>query len=46
VAVFLAKLAEWRSEPPVYYVSSSVTKAGRSEVLKHVEQVLTMRTEG
>jgi GTP-binding protein len=46
VAVFLAKLAEWRSEPPVYYVSSSVTKAGRSEVLKHVEQVLTMRIEG
>ncbi|MBC7366704.1 MAG: YihA family ribosome biogenesis GTP-binding protein [Undibacterium sp.] len=46
VAVFLAKLTEWRAEPPVYFISSSKTKAGRTDVLKHVEQALAKPAGG
>jgi GTP-binding protein len=46
VAVFLQKLTEWRSEPPVYYISSSKTKMGRTDILSHVEQVLAAKRIG
>jgi hypothetical protein len=36
----MAKLGEWRAEPPPYIVSSSKTKAGRGEVLATIEGFL------
>jgi GTP-binding protein len=45
-AVFLAKLAEWRAETPVCYVSSSKTKLGRTDVLAHIERVLAAPVAG
>lgn len=46
VAVFLKKLTEWRSEEPLYFISSSKTKVGRTDVLGHVEKVLAKRAGG
>ena len=37
---FMAKLGEWRAEPPPFIVSSSKTKVGRSDVLATIEGYL------
>jgi GTP-binding protein len=45
VQVFLARLTEWREEAPTYYISSSVEKTGRGDVLNHIDRLLAKRTE-
>jgi GTP-binding protein len=45
VQVFLARLTEWREQPPTYYISSSVEKTGRGDVLNHIDRLLAKRTE-
>jgi len=41
IAVFKAALREWRSEPPTALISSSKTRAGRTEILGCIDRILT-----
>ena len=43
IALFKAKIAEWRSDMPEIFLSSSKTKSGRMEILKCIETVLANR---
>ena len=43
VQVFLDGLKAWRAETPEYFISSSKTNAGRTEILGCVEKVLARR---
>lgn len=40
IALFQAKLAEWRADQPEVFLCSSKTKAGRSEILSSIEATL------
>jgi GTP-binding protein len=40
IAVFLQAVAGWRSSPPPVLTSSSQTRAGRRELLAHIQTVL------
>jgi GTP-binding protein len=41
IALFKKALSEWRAEPPDILLSSSETRAGRSEILAHLNAALT-----
>jgi GTP-binding protein len=43
VQVFLDALKVWRAETPTYLISSSKTKAGRTDILSCIEQLLAKR---
>jgi GTP-binding protein len=45
VQVFLDALKEWRAEPPAYLISSAKTKAGRTDILSAIEQLLAKRAD-
>lgn len=40
IALFTARLAEWRSDLPEIFLSSARTKSGRTEILGSIEKVL------
>ncbi len=48
IKAFTAALAAWRATPPVILVSSAKTKAGRTDILNHIEAILKQsnRTAG
>ena len=43
IALFKARVAQWRAEPPDVFLSSAKTKSGRMEILGNIEAVLTER---
>ncbi len=45
VQVFIDALKEWRSEAPAYLITSSKTKAGRTDILSAVEKLLAKRAD-
>ncbi len=46
IRTFKTALTAWRTEPPVIFVSSVKTRAGRSDILAHIALKLGTRTGG